>query len=229
MRAQNIILTYLLFLLAVLTPTLANEEALTDISILVATPSLADEVLEILNTPSLDFETIVAPGPSFFPSIAELLTPPVSAARINPISAGEAARICRSPAWALTPENWIFSGAKEFLDAYTVATDGSYIRKKHGLVGSLAYHYLGEENFRCSIGMTQSCVVSCKDFVMAIEDLEEARLVYFVLSSVSHFAAVADLIHVSIPPPLPISTFESFSFDFILFFIYVLLVASFIF
>lgn len=146
-----------------------------------------------------NLEEIVVSGPSFFaPSLAELLTPGTSAARISPLSVGEATMICRSPAWALTPENWIFSGAKGFLDAYTVATDGTYARQKYGLVGSLAYHYLGEENFRCSIGTMQTCVVSCKDVVMAVEDLEEAQLVYFVLSSVSHFAAVADLVHVSI-------------------------------
>lgn len=157
-----------------------------------------------------NLEEIVVTGPSFFaPSLAELLTPGTSAARISPLSVGEATMICRSPAWALTPENWIFSGAKGFLDAYTVATDGTYARQKYGLVGSLAYHYLGEENFRCSIGTMQTCVVSCKDVVMAVEDLEEAQLVYFVLSSVSHFAAVADLVHVSI----------SFIFNFILYYI----------
>lgn len=158
-----------------------------------------DEVPIFSDASDSEFEEIVVPGPSFFaPSLAELLTPGTSAARISPLSVGEATRICRSPAWALTPENWIFSGAKGFLDAYTVATDGAYARQKYGLVGSLAYHYLGEENFRCSIGTMQTCVVSCKDVVMAVEDLEEAQLVYFILSSVSHFAAVADLVHVSI-------------------------------
>lgn len=190
MQAQKITLSCLLFFLALLTPALADGEVIEYDSPLVVSSSPADKGLEII-APDLDL--------SFFsPSIKELLTPPISAARVNQISAGEAAKICRSPAWALTPENWIFSGSKEFLDAYTVATEGSYARKKYGLIGSLAFHYLGEENFRCSISMMQSCVVSCKDVVMAVDDLEEAKLAYFVLSSVSHFGAVAELIHVSI-------------------------------
>lgn len=193
MRAQNIIRGFLLFSLAVLTsgevklPVYQSAEPL----------SPADGVLGVSDIPGSDPREIVASG-SPFPSLGELLAPAPLLSRTSPLSAGEAARICRAPAWALTPENWIFSGAKEFLDAYTVATDGSYARKQYGLVGSLAYHYLGEENFRCSIGMMQTCEVSCKDIVMAVEDLEEARLVYFVMSSVSHFAAVANLVHVSI-------------------------------
>lgn len=187
---------------AALSPAPENGEV-----IIVSPPAaplpFADEILVVLDDSDSDdsdseFEETVVLGPSFFaPSLSELLTPAVSAARVSPLSAGEATRICRSPAWALTPENWIFSGAKEFLEAYTAATEGAYARKKFGLVGSLAYHYLGEENFRCDIG-SKTCVVSCKDVAMAVEDLEEAQLVYFVLSSVSHFAAVANLVHVSI-------------------------------
>lgn len=149
---------------------------------------------------------VPCPGPSV-PSLAELLIPSPSSSRTSTLSPGEAANICKTSSWALTPENWIFSGAKNFLDAYTVATNGDYERKQYGLIGSLAHHYLGEENFRCSIGMMQTCVVSCKDIVMAVEDLEEARLVYFILTSVSHFAAVTDLVHVSSPSFICFYTF----------------------
>lgn len=196
---------------AALSPALENGEV-----IIVSPPAAplppTDEILVVLDDSDTDdsdsgdsdseFEETVVLGSSFFaPSLAELLTPAVSAARVSPLSTGEATRICRSPAWALTPENWIFSGAKEYLEAYTAATEGAYARKKFGLVGSLAYHYLGEENFRCDIG-SKTCAVSCKDVAMAVEDLEEAQLVYFVLSSVSHFAAVANLVHVSISSSL---------------------------
>lgn len=240
MRAQNTILSYVLCLLAVLTPVIAAlslspvsvvpslfsaalspalesgevitvsppaapdalSPALENGEVVIVSPPavpfpLADEILAVLDDSDSEFETVTLGSSFFAPSLAELLTPAVSAARVSPLSVGEATRICRSPAWALTPENWIFSGAKEFLEAYTAATEGAYARKKFGLVGSLAYHYLGEENFRCDIG-SKTCTVSCKDVAMAVEDLEEAQLVYFVLSSVSHFAAVADLVHVSI-------------------------------
>lgn len=142
-----------------------------------------------------------APSPKssrpYTPSISELLVPALSPARTSNLTPGEAAIICRMPGWALTTENWIFSGAKDWLEEYTLATQGDFLRARYGLVGSIAYRFLGEENFRCSVGMTQSCVVWCKDVVMAVEDLEEARVVYFALSSIAHLAAVTDLIHVS--------------------------------
>ena len=95
--------------------------------------------------------------------------------------------------------NWIFSNAQEWLELYTLRFKDSYEVRQHGLVGSIAYRYLGEPNFRCGVGMTQSCVVWCRDVVMAVEDLDEAKNVYFVLSSIAHFTAVTDLVHVSPP------------------------------
>ena len=97
--------------------------------------------------------------------------------------------------------NWIFSNAQEWLELYTLRFKDSYEVRQHGLVGSIAYRYLGEPNFRCGVGMTQSCVVWCRDVVMAVEDLDEAKNIYFVLSSIAHFTAVTDLVHVS--PPFP--------------------------
>lgn len=49
---------------------------------------------------------------------------------------------------------------------------------------------------------------------MAVEDLEEARLVYFVLTSVSHFGAVTDLVHVSTSYLIFAPTFILTSIDF---------------
>ncbi|RPA98528.1 hypothetical protein L873DRAFT_1844226 [Choiromyces venosus 120613-1] len=118
-----------------------------------------------------------------------------SPARRTPITPGEAATVCKSPAWELKLSNWIFSNAHDWLELYTLKYKDSYEVRRHGLVGSIAYRYLGEPNFRCGIGMTQTCVAWCKDIVMAVEDLNEAKNVYFVLSSISHFTAVADLVH----------------------------------
>jgi hypothetical protein len=129
-----------------------------------------------------------------------------SPARKSPISYSDAATICKSPSWELTIPNWIWSNAQEWLELYTLRYKDSYEVRQHGLVGSIAYRYLGEPNFRCGVGMTQTCVVWCKDVVMAVEDLEEARNVYFVLSSIAHFTAVADLVHVSHNPSTPLPT-----------------------
>lgn len=128
-----------------------------------------------------------------------------SPARKTPITPGEAATVCKSPPWELKLSNWIWSNAQEWLERYTLKYKDSYEVRRHGLVGSIAHRYLGEPNFRCGIGMTQTCVAWCKDVVMAVEDLHEAKNVYFVLSSVSHFTAVADLVHVC---SLPFSLFN---------------------
>jgi len=126
-----------------------------------------------------------------------------SPARKTPITPGEAVTVCKSPHWELKLSNWIWSNAQEWLEMYTLRYKDSYEVRRHGLVGSIAYRYLGESNFRCGIGMTQTCVAWCKDIVMAVEDLHEAKNVYFVLSSISHFTAVADLVHVCSLPFFP--------------------------
>ena len=119
-----------------------------------------------------------------------------SPARKTPITPGEAVTVCKSPPWDLKLSNWIWSNAQEWLELYTLKYKDSYEVRRHGLVGSIGHRYLGEPNFRCGIGMTQTCVAWCKDVVMAVEDLHEAKNVYFVLSSISHFTGVADLVHV---------------------------------
>ena len=175
-------------------------------SYLVSTSTSVPEINVVTATPTSSRRTL--PSRLCLPTSIVPLDDPVfaiinqSPARKTPITPGEAVTICKSPPWELKLSNWIWSNAQEWLELYTLKYKDSYEVRRHGLVGSIGHRYLGEPNFRCGIGMTQTCVAWCKDVVMAVEDLHEAKNVYFVLSSISHFTGVADLVHVCSPFPI---------------------------
>ncbi|KAL7276651.1 hypothetical protein RUND412_000356 [Rhizina undulata] len=110
----------------------------------------------------------------------------------------EAVDICKSYAFSPTVANYHISGAGQWLRSYTLANRNRPFMKSHGLVATIAYDYLGDTNWKCAIGTIASCSIKCTDVVEHVEDLVEARRVYFVLASVGHFVNVADLIHTSL-------------------------------
>lgn len=107
--------------------------------------------------------------------------------------------ICKSRPFAPTQLNYIRSGADNWLKSYTLENkDRSYF-KKHGLVSTIAYDFLGDTNFKCAIGVQHSCAVQCLDVVGHVDDLTLARRIYFVLSSTGHFVSAVDMVHVCQP------------------------------
>lgn len=104
--------------------------------------------------------------------------------------------ICKSRPFAPTQLNYIRSEADSWLKNYTLENKDRAYFKKHGLVSTVAFDFLGDTNFKCAIGVQHSCSVQCPNIVGHIEDLTLARRVYFVLSSVGHFVSAVDMVHV---------------------------------
>lgn len=104
--------------------------------------------------------------------------------------------ICKSRPFAPTQLNYIRSGADDWLKNYTLENRDRDYFKKHGLVSTIAFDFLGDTNFKCAIGVQNSCTVQCPNIVGHIEDLTLARRVYFVLSSAGHFVSAVDMVHV---------------------------------
>lgn len=109
--------------------------------------------------------------------------------------------ICKSRPFAPTQLNYIRSGADGWLKNYTLENKDRGYFKKHGLVSTIAFDFLGDTNFKCAIGVQHSCTVKCPNIVGHIEDLTLARRVYFVLSSAGHFVSAVDMVHVCQPFP----------------------------
>lgn len=109
--------------------------------------------------------------------------------------------ICKSRPFAPTQLNYIRSGADSWLKNYTLENKDRAYFKKHGLVSTIAFDFLGDTNFKCAIGVQHSCTVQCPNIVGQIEDLALARRVYFVLSSTGHFVSAVDMVHVCQPFP----------------------------
>lgn len=110
--------------------------------------------------------------------------------------------ICKSRPFAPTQLNYIRSGADSWLKNYTLENKGRDYFKKHGLVSTIAFDFLGDTNFKCAIGVQHSCAAQCLNIVGHIEDLTLARRVYFVLASAGHFVSAVDMIHVCWPFPV---------------------------
>lgn len=103
-----------------------------------------------------------------------------------------ARRICRLRAFQPTLENyWIF-GADEFLRDYIKENSDSQEYRDLGLARSFARKYLGNDNFQCSFEKgffdSSACRVACEEAVQNVGSLQDARKVYFVLSSVTGLA-----------------------------------------
>ncbi|KAG0644002.1 hypothetical protein HOY80DRAFT_997285 [Tuber brumale] len=107
----------------------------------------------------------------------------------------ENVEICKSRPFALTQENYLRSGADEWLREYTMDNQNRKYMQKHGVISTIAYDFLGNTNFKCAIGFQHLCDVQCLTVVTHVEDLRLARQVYFVLASASHFVSALSVVH----------------------------------
>ena len=112
----------------------------------------------------------------------------------------ENVEICKSRPFALTQENYLLSGADEWLREYTSANQNRKYMNLHGVISTIAYDFLGDTNFKCAIGFQHLCNVQCLTVVTHVEDLRLARQVYFVLASSSHFISALSVVHVCSSP-----------------------------
>lgn len=114
-------------------------------------------------------------------------------------------QICRSREFQPTLENWWISGADRWLKNYTVENRNSPAFRAFGLVGSIAKKYLRATDFECKIipgevFRPETCRVSCVDIVERVDNIEEARGVYFVLAGVVGLTERVGGIYVSFIP-----------------------------
>ncbi|KAG0126324.1 hypothetical protein HOY82DRAFT_628485, partial [Tuber indicum] len=107
----------------------------------------------------------------------------------------ENVEICKSRPFALTQENYLRSGADEWLREYTMDNQNRNYMQKHGVISTIAYDFLGNTNFKCAIGFQHLCNVECLTVVTHVEDLRLARQVYFVLASASHYVSALTVVH----------------------------------
>lgn len=68
--------------------------------------------------------------------------------------------VCKSFDFTLSVENFYLSGAMDWLEKYTLTTGSSRSYRERGIVGSIAYDYLGDIGFRCGLGSTSLCKLS---------------------------------------------------------------------
>lgn len=113
------------------------------------------------------------------------------------LSEPEVDELCLSSAFAPTIENWWESGATEWIKSYTFANADNPRFKELGLIDHLAEVYLKRTNFKCGIDTPHRCAVECQEVVARVDDLEAARVVWFVLKSAGHVAEVTKVVHVS--------------------------------
>lgn len=57
----------------------------------------------------------------------------------------------------MTVESFYLSGVIDWLERYTLVVQDTEIFKERGLLGSIAYEYLGENGIKCGIGSTSLC------------------------------------------------------------------------
>lgn len=114
-------------------------------------------------------------------------------------------RVCRSREFQPTLENWWISGADQWLKNYTVESMNSPAFKTFGLVGSIVEKYLPTADFECKIVpgggfLPNKCHINCTDTVARVENIEEAKMVFFVLAGVTGLAERIGGIYVSFLP-----------------------------
>lgn len=103
-----------------------------------------------------------------------------------------AATICKTPEFDLTVANWRDSKASTLLKTFALENGGNKEYTARGLIGSLAQHYLGRQEYHCSMGQSHACMVSCNEVVSLVEDPTEARAVYFILTAARHYLEVME-------------------------------------
>lgn len=65
--------------------------------------------------------------------------------------------VCKSLDFALSVENFYLSGAMDWLERYTITAMGTVGFRERGLVGSIAYDYLGDNGLKCGLESTSLC------------------------------------------------------------------------
>ncbi|KAL7269624.1 hypothetical protein RUND412_007698 [Rhizina undulata] len=107
----------------------------------------------------------------------------------------EAVDICKSYAFSPTTANYHIADTGKWLRDYTNANRNRPYFKSHGLGSTIAYDYLGHTTWKCAVGTVQACHVRCTDVVEHVEDLVEARRVFFALASIGNFVNAVDRVH----------------------------------
>lgn len=90
--------------------------------------------------------------------------------------------VCKSFDFTLSVENFYLSGAMDWLEKYTLATRNSNSYRERGLVGSIAYDYLGDNGFKCGLGSTSLCKLSLHYNISFIRSFMELCLTGFLFS-----------------------------------------------
>ena len=104
-----------------------------------------------------------------------------------------AATVCRSPEFQLTLENWRISRSSDFLQQWSEQLLGNPDYARRGIIGSLAYAFLGRNEFHCTLGTSHSCLVTCPEVIGLVNDPQEARAVYFILTAARHYLEIMEV------------------------------------
>lgn len=114
----------------------------------------------------------------------------------------DAVDICKSYAFEPSQTNYLLAGTDDWLKEYAKANAHRPYYQQHGLMSTIAFDFLGINNFRCSVGTEHLCHIDCPTVVNSVQDLELARNIFFALSSASNLLTITSIIHVSYYPIL---------------------------
>lgn len=102
------------------------------------------------------------------------------------------ADVCRTPEFELTVENWRNSKASETLKSFARKSAGTEEYAMRGLIAAFALYYLGRQEYHCSLGHSHACMVTCNEVVSLVENPEDARAVYFILTAARHYLQIME-------------------------------------
>lgn len=71
----------------------------------------------------------------------------------------DAIEICRSYAFDASQLNWHISQAEGWMRQYSLENKDREYFKRNGLIATIAFDFLGMNNYKCAIGFTQLCTV----------------------------------------------------------------------
>ncbi|KAA8895437.1 hypothetical protein FN846DRAFT_339298 [Sphaerosporella brunnea] len=106
----------------------------------------------------------------------------------------DAVDICKSYAFDTSQVNWHLANTEAWQRSYALENQHRAIFKLRGLVGTIAFDFLGISGFKCAIGTSHLCTIDCPTVVRSVADLEVARHVYFTLASASHLVTVMEIL-----------------------------------
>lgn len=75
----------------------------------------------------------------------------------EPLSQADAIRVCKSKEFDLVVENWFVSEATEWIQDYTKKNRHTDNYKKRGVIGAIAYDYLGDTGMVCGTNTASLC------------------------------------------------------------------------